>query len=52
MQPQDGLGGDVNTLADTVTNGRFRLYGDANSDGFVTAFDFTQFRTRFGSSVP
>ncbi len=47
----DGTAGDDYALAGTVANRLFRLYGDANADGVVNAFDFAQFRNAFGSST-
>jgi hypothetical protein len=46
----NGTGGDDYTLAGSVGNGLFRLYGDVSGDGTVNAFDFGQFRPAFGSS--
>jgi hypothetical protein len=46
----DGTGGDDFVLVGTPTNGLFRLFGDANGDGTVSASDFIQFRLAFGGS--
>ncbi len=47
----DGTLGDDYVLAGSTANGLYRLYGDANGDGTVNAFDFSQFRNAFGSST-
>lgn len=47
----DGIGGDDYTLAGTVANGLYRLFGDANGDGIVNAADFSRFRPAFGAST-
>ena len=45
----DGVGGDDYVLAgDPATNKLFRLFGDANGDGTVSASDFILFRQYFG----
>jgi hypothetical protein len=47
----DGTSGDDYTLTGAVANGLYRLYGDANGDGTVNAFDFAQFRGAFGTAL-
>ncbi len=47
----NGTGGDDYTLAGTVANGLYRLFGDVDGSGVVNAFDFSQFRNAFGSST-
>lgn len=46
----DGVGGDPYVLSSTGTTGIFRLFGDANGDGSVTAVDFNAFRLVYGTS--
>ncbi len=47
----NGTPGDDYALAGTVANGLFRLFGDAEGNGVVNAFDYAQFRPTFGSST-
>ncbi len=46
----NALGGDDYLLTGSVANGLYRLFGDANGDGTVNAFDLAQLRPAFGSS--
>ncbi|MBX7103172.1 MAG: right-handed parallel beta-helix repeat-containing protein [Gemmataceae bacterium] len=48
----DGTPGDDYVLTGTPTNGLFRLFGDADGDGTVTATDFLAFRLAFLSASP
>jgi hypothetical protein len=47
----NGTPGDDYVLAGNTTNKLFRLFGDANGDGTVNAFDYSQFRSAYGSST-
>lgn len=47
----DGTPGGDFAQNGTLANGLFSLYGDANGDGVVNAFDFSQIRNAFGSSA-
>lgn len=49
-QVTDGLGNQLDGGTDYVANFH-RLYGDANGDATVNAFDYSQFRPAFGSST-
>jgi parallel beta-helix repeat protein/predicted outer membrane repeat protein len=49
----DGNAGDsFIMIGDPATNKLFRLFGDSNGDGTVTAADFNAFRLQYGTSGP
>lgn len=49
----DGTAGDdYALLGDTTTNKLFRLFGDADGNGVVTASDFNAFRLVYGTTGP
>lgn len=45
----DGIAGDNYVLVGTPSNGLFRLFGDADGNGSVSASDFNAFRLAYGS---
>jgi hypothetical protein len=47
----DSVPGDDYVLASSGTAGIFRLFGDANGDGYVGASDFILFRMNFGGNA-
>lgn len=48
----DGVAGGNYLLVGTPVNGLFRLFGDANGSGSVTAADFNAFRLVYGTAGP
>jgi hypothetical protein len=47
----DGIGGDDYVeVGDPATNKLFRLFGDADGNGFVDGIDFGAFRASFGTA--